>query len=127
MSRLYYCTQRNRRMKSKRAVWIATSIMLFLVRQIPAGAADVEPVAVEAQPLAANVNRLMETLQMLGAPLPKEITDRLAQAGKARDAAGLQKRLDAHVLFVVSLNPESRVKVERGPAPAVLQQAGFAP
>ncbi len=83
--------------------------------------------AVDGQPLAANVNRLLEALGTLGAPLPKETADRLAQAGKARDAAQLQQLLDAHVLFVVTLNPESRVKVERGPAPAVLQQAGFTP
>lgn len=102
------------------------SIALFTPAN-PACAADIESVAVEGQPLAANVNRLLESLAMLGAPLPKETAERLAQAGKARDAAGLQRVLDAHVLFVVSLNPESRVKVERGPAPAVLQQAGFTP
>lgn len=99
----------------------------FLARSIPVTAADIEPVAVEGQPLAANVNRLLEALTTLGAPLPKETADRLAQAGKARDAAALQKSLDPHVLFVVSLNPESRVKVERGPAPAALQQSGFTP
>src|SRR5207244_7015195 len=31
------------------------------------------------------------------------------------------------VLLVVSLNPESRVKVARGPARVILQQAGFTP
>lgn len=106
---------------------ILTVPMIFLVLAISATAGDVELVAVEGQPLAANVNRLLEALEMLGAPLPKETADRLTQAGQARDAAVLQKLLDAHVLFVVSLNPESRVKVERGPASAVLQQAGFTP
>jgi len=96
-------------------------------RQFPLRPADLEPVVVEGQPLAANVNRLLESLTMLGARLPKETVDRLAQAGKQRDGAALQKLLDAHVLFVVSLNPESRVKVDRGPAPAVLQQAGYTP
>ena len=44
-----------------------------------------------------------------------------------RDAVALQKQLDPHVLLAVSLNPESRVKVKRGPAAATLQQAGFTP
>jgi hypothetical protein len=91
------------------------------------GSATAEPVAVEGQPLAANVTRLLLALEGIGSPLPKETADRLAQAAKARDAAQLQKLLDPHVLFVVSLNPESRVKVQRGPAPAVLQQAGYTP
>jgi hypothetical protein len=86
-----------------------------------------EPVAVEGQPLAANVTRLLSALDGLGSPLPKETVDKLAQAAKARDAAQLQKLLDPHVLFFVSLNPESRVKVQRGPAAAVLQQAGYTP
>jgi hypothetical protein len=101
--------------------------MIFLARPTVASAADIEQVAVDGQPLAANVNRLLEALATLGVPLPKDTSERLAQSGKARDAAGLQKLLDAHVLFVVTLNPESRVKVDRGPAAAMLQQAGFTP
>src|SRR5438067_1879054 len=37
------------------------------------------------------------------------------------------RRLDPQVLLQVTINPESRVKVARGPAPAVLQQAGYVP
>src|SRR5262245_36600970 len=91
------------------------------------GIARGEPVAVEGQPLAANVNRVLQALDSLGSPLPKETLESLTRAAKARDAAQLQKLLDPHVLFVVSLNPESRVKVQRGAAPAVLQQAGYTP
>src|SRR5262249_20025820 len=39
----------------------------------------------------------------------------------------IQRVLDEHVLLVVELNPEERVKVKRGPAAAVLQQSGFTP
>src|SRR5439155_9976176 len=35
--------------------------------------------------------------------------------------------LDPHALCVVTINPESRIKVERGPAEPRLQQAGFVP
>jgi hypothetical protein len=84
-------------------------------------------VPVEGQPLAANVARVVQTLQFLGAPLGRDFTQKLEDAGRARDANRLQELLDSHVLFVVTINPESRVKVQRGPARVQLQQAGFTP
>jgi hypothetical protein len=84
-------------------------------------------VEVEGQPLAANANRLLEALQFLGAPLAAETTQKLQVAVKARDARKIQELLDPHVLVVVTINPESRVKAARGPAPATLQQSGFVP
>lgn len=84
-------------------------------------------VPVEGQPLAANVTRVVESLNSLGAPLPADLIESLKAAAKARDARELQKLLDPHVLLVVSINPESRVRVNRGPAAAQLQQFGFTP
>src|SRR5262249_32710711 len=106
-----------------------TATVLCLVSPIVGGVdiARGEPVAVEGQPLAANVNRVLQALESLGSALPRETLEPLARAAKARDANQLQKLLDPHVLFVVSLNPEWRVKVQRGSAPAVLQQAGYTP
>jgi len=83
--------------------------------------------SVEAQPLAANVQRVVDALEYLGAPLPPDLRAKLAKAGQARDAATLQRLLDAYVLLAVHINPETRVKVARGAAPAVLQQAGYTP
>lgn len=80
-----------------------------------------------AQPLAANVDRLVQALDYLGAPLPSETRAALGRAGQSRDAAALQQLLDPHVLLTVHINPESRVKVARGAAPALLQQAGYTP
>lgn len=80
-----------------------------------------------AQPLAANARRVRETLDFLGTPLPPNVRLALATAGAASDIAGLQRALDPAVLFVVTVNPESRVKVQRGPGPARLQQSGFRP
>jgi hypothetical protein len=91
------------------------------------GIVAAEPVAVEGQPLGANVTRVLQALESLGSPLPKETAESLTRAAKARDASQLQRLLDPHVLFIVSINPESRVKVQRGAAPAVLQQAGYTP
>ena len=90
--------------------------------------AEILPSApVDGQPLAANVTRLITAMDYLGTPLPAEDVDRLQSAGKARNAERLQQILDRHVLLVVSLNPEVRVKVSRGPAKAILHQSGFVP
>src|SRR4030095_7626663 len=82
---------------------------------------------VEGQPLASNVERLIQALELLGTPLSNEIRSALNAADRARDARKIQELLDRQVLFGVHLNPEVRVKVARGPAPAILQQSGFTP
>jgi hypothetical protein len=86
-----------------------------------------EPEPVEGQPLAANVERVARALATLGAPLPDGMAAALARAVEERDAVALQRVLDPHALFVVTINPEERVKVGRGPAPASLQQGGYSP
>ena len=83
--------------------------------------------AVEGQPLASNVQRLIQALELLGTPLPIETRSVLQAAGRARDARKIQQVLGRHVLFAVHLNPEVRVKVLRGPASSILQQSGFTP
>jgi EF hand len=88
---------------------------------------EVKSVEVEGQPLAANVTRLLQALEFLGAPLPADATTALEAAVKARDARKIQEILDPHALVVVTLNPESRVKAARGPATPALQQGGFVP
>ena len=75
-----------------------------------------------AQLLAANVTRLVEALDFMGAALPPDAKKSLAEAAAKRDGDRLQQLLDQRALFIVELNPESRVKVRRGPATAMLQQ-----
>ena len=96
-------------------------------RHILSPIALLTPVQVDGQPLAANVQRVIEALEYLGASLPADLRARLTTAGRARDAKRLQQLLDPRVLFEVHINPETRVKVARGPAPAMLQQAGYTP
>jgi hypothetical protein len=84
-------------------------------------------VEVEAQPLAANIQRLIDALEFLGAPLPAAVAAELTRLGNARDAKALQELLDDHVLLTVHINPEARVRVTRGSASAGLQQAGYTP
>jgi hypothetical protein len=80
-------------------------------------------VEVDGQPLAANVQRVVQALEFLGAPLSVDVSAAVA----ARDARKLQELLDSQVLCMADINPESRVKGTRGPAKARLQQAGYTP
>ena len=81
----------------------------------------------DAQPLIANVNRLLESLSYLGAPLPEATADAIHKALDSGDSAKVQAELDRQTLFEVSINPELRVKVARGQGDAIIQQAGFTP
>jgi len=84
---------------------------------------------VESQPLAAGVERLMEALEYVGAPLPAADRDALKAALKetndAKLAAAVQKVLDPHCVVGVTINPESRVSVVEGPAKKELIQQGW--
>ncbi|MFN7939514.1 MAG: CehA/McbA family metallohydrolase [Bryobacteraceae bacterium] len=84
---------------------------------------------VEHQPLAAQVTRLLEALEMLGEPLPAAdataIKAQLASRDGAKAVEAIQNILDKHCLVGVNINPESRVKVQQGPAQPVLVQQGW--
>ena len=62
----------------------------------------------DEQPLAANIERLHRAFEILGAPLN-------------------EREIDTQVAFVVTINPEGRVKVERGNSKPSMQQAGYTP
>lgn len=85
---------------------------------------------VERQPLAAQVSRLLEALEILGEPLAPDETAELkrftgADADRGQTVAEIQKILDRHCLAAVEINPESRVKVQEGPAKAELVEQGW--
>ncbi len=88
---------------------------------------DVDVVRVEGQPLISNVRRMLQTLELLGQPLPPETVAAVDQAMQTGDSVQVQHSLDSQVLAVVTINPEERVSVQRGPAAARLQQAGYQP
>jgi hypothetical protein len=110
------------------AVLVAPVLAGFLfAARLPAD--DLAPVTgVEAQPLIAQVKRVEEALRFAGSQLSRGDVEALA---KAYDLPGedailaIQKVLDPHVLAGVHVNPESRVKVARGPARAELMQQGW--
>ena len=82
---------------------------------------------VEWAPLRQHCLRLMEGLEALKAPLPAKTAEALKALLNEEPtdpdaaAAAVQKLLDAQCLLAVSINPESRVKAARGPAPADLR------
>ncbi len=83
---------------------------------------------VPLQPLAQQARRLETALASLGQPLPAAdrlaLDDAIALQDEAAAVARLQQVLDTHVLASVHINPESRVKVEQGPARPELVQGG---
>lgn len=114
----------------RHALRLATLLLLASDSLLTHLCRAVEPeaiVPVAPQPLAANVTRLVEALDFLGASLPTDVKRSVAEAARKPDAERLQQVLDEHALFIVELNPESRVKVRRGPAKAVIQQRGYTP
>jgi hypothetical protein len=69
--------------------------------------------------------QLLLRLQGSSHPVPAETLRRLKTLVDREDPASaetLQKLLDAHCLIAVTINPESRVKAARGPAPARLMK-----
>jgi hypothetical protein len=86
-------------------------------------------IAVEPQPLLAQAMRLRDALAFSGNPLADEDLKKLDVLAKkplnAETIKGVQEIFDPYCLNVVDINPEGRVKVERGAAKAELMQSGW--
>jgi hypothetical protein len=84
---------------------------------------------VELQPLAAQVKRLLETMDYLGAPLDpadrQVIEGAITETDAARAISRIQDVLDKYCIAEIEINPESRVKVAQGPAKAELVEHGW--
>jgi hypothetical protein len=112
---------------------LSAAVLLGIVLFTPSfGAEEPLPVIltnVEHQPLAAQAGRLAAALEMLGAPLDKELNQKLKQAIDSKDGDAaireIQTILDPLCLAAVNINPESRVKVAIGPAAKQLMQHGW--
>ncbi len=94
-----------------------------------AQAAEVPRVSgVEAQPLSAQVRRILEATESLGAALSPTDHEALNDAIRGTPenvAERVQAILDPKCLYVVHVNPEMRVKVTAGPAKAELDEGGW--
>ena len=82
-----------------------------------------DPVDVEGQPLAVQVERLVQGFDHLGHALPPDLQRSLREAGT--DARKIQELLRPRVFLDVSLGEPATAR--RGEAPARLQQSGFMP
>src|SRR5579862_6504107 len=85
---------------------------------------------VDHQPFAAQVLRLLDALSVVGEPLPADETAELRRlagtpADRVQAVAEMQRVLDRHCLVFVNINPESRVKVQEGPAKPELVEQGW--
>jgi hypothetical protein len=103
---------------------LSVSFPSFLPGQALPLVQDVEP-----QPLVAQVVRLGEALSFLGSRLDSRDWERIQalrdQAPSDSVVREIQTLLDPYCLAMVSINPEARVKVLRGPAAPLLVQGGW--
>src|SRR5437868_12865611 len=110
----------------KSVFWLV-AVLVSTVRIVPAAAAPAEPVVkeVDAQPLKAQAARVVQALELAGAPLDEARRRSIEGAGADNLAVVVQESLDPLCLAVVNINPESRVKVAEGPVDKTLTQQGW--
>jgi hypothetical protein len=103
--------------------------LLLLAAALPAPAADLPKVSkVELQPLAAQVRRVVEALDLLGSPLPESDKVALRAAADDKDHAkaidAIQTILDKHCLAGVHL-AGGKCTLQPGPAKPELAEQGW--
>ena len=103
-------------------------VATFLALADARSADRLESVRVDAQPISAQVRRLLEATGALGAALSPADREALVAAMKAPEVSvseKVQEILDPKCLYVVHINPEMRVKVAAGPMKGELDQGGW--
>ncbi|MEE2990446.1 MAG: CehA/McbA family metallohydrolase [Planctomycetota bacterium] len=85
--------------------------------------------SVEAQPLLASIERLIEAMDYVGSPLPGDVVSELQQLSAADDAARVTSRvqqvLDPFCLVGVSLQEKGPPIVKAGPVKRELLEQGW--
>ena len=113
----------------RRRIFCFGFVMLTGVAQLGAQTNSAIVTGVEIQPLAAQVRRLIETMDYTGQPLEAKslasLNEVLARADATNASESIQRLLDPYCLAIININPESRVKVARGPAAAQLVENGW--
>jgi hypothetical protein len=106
----------------------ASSLLAVVVALNTVAQNMAETPKVALQPLAQQVRQIQEALSFLGQPLLAADAHRInAAIGKPDEVAAvaeLERVLDQYALVIVTINAESRVKVEMGSANPELQQEG---
>ncbi len=108
------------------------TLFILAFALLPSAGAEELPLVskVEFQPFAAQIERILQALDLIGEPLPASDTGAVrkildAGSGGPDQIAALQRILDKHALAGVNINPESRVKVQQGPAAPELVEQGW--
>jgi hypothetical protein len=81
----------------------------------------------DSQRLASHLTRVLEAMQSLGYPIDDGIETKLRSVQSRSTAEELQFLFDRYCVATVTINPESRVKAEAGPASLTLQQWAYVP
>jgi hypothetical protein len=109
-------------------VFGVTSYLIWILLQVLISLPVAAQTRVALQPFAQQVRQVETSLAYLGQPLAQDDQDEINRAiGNADEAtaiAQIEQILDKYVLAVVDINPESRVKVQPGPAKPELVEAG---
>lgn len=101
-------------------------VAALLLLPLSARAADVPRVDnVELQPLAAQVKRVFDALELLGAPLPEADRKAVAAAVENKSVGELQAALDRHCLAAVKVVDGKKCETTIGPAKPELAQQGW--
>src|SRR5687767_9993720 len=84
---------------------------------------------IEPQPLLSHAIRVSEALNFAGSALSDTDQKKLKHLQRQKPSAQIiqevQQILDPYCIAYVDINPEARVKVEKGPAEARLTQGGW--
>jgi hypothetical protein len=116
-------------MPSRRLALAAVLLALFVLPAVAFRAGDNPPAKVERQPLTQQVKRALQTLQLLGSPLPAADRAALDEAFKeqddARAVAKIQAALDKHCLARVRIAGPKEIVTRKGPARAALAEQGW--
>jgi hypothetical protein len=93
---------------------------------VTAAQLPIEP-TVEAQPLAAQVRRVVDALEYLGTPLPVEDKKALEAALEAKDVKQIQAVMDKHCVAGVRIgkDPKEALSIQPGPAKRELIEQGW--
>jgi hypothetical protein len=113
----------------KKTILLRLSIVLSLFSPLVVISHASKHEQIELQPLIAQVNRLVEAMDYLGAPVSasdKQALDKaIGDSDQARAGRAIQDVLDKYCLVEVNINPESRVKVSQGQAKTDLVEKGW--
>src|SRR5437870_5438936 len=112
-------------MNAHRLIICVASLSILASRS---AAAELPKVAkVDVQPLAAQVHRLVEALDYVGAPLPESDKQALKRAGddKAQGVDAIQAILDPHCLAAVRIEAGNKIETLPGPAKPELAEQGW--